>query len=279
MLHDYAGIAIELRDIDGYVNATRMSKAHLEATGTRRDASDWLRLERTKETMNHLSTVTGIPVTDLVETNKGNKTKSDTGIPVSLNYEQGTFIHPKLAVRFGIWLSDDFGLAVEEWIQNWIIQHNTTIEEVVNEPFSLIPDQTLRALEMLATARKQGHKDIAAYLESLLPLPVIEQNQINIEPSTVVNRTLPKWVIEWIDTTFVITNDRSDYIPVAEIYEMYKTLSSSISARVEIKKVFGELFKDYLISRGWDNAKVPSSSTHKHTGKTSIRVRYGLKFA
>lgn len=32
----------------------------------------------------------------------------------------GTWIHPKLAIRFGIWLSDEFGYLVEEWVEQWL---------------------------------------------------------------------------------------------------------------------------------------------------------------
>jgi hypothetical protein len=33
---------------------------------------------------------------------------------------EGTWIHPKLAIRFGIWLSDEFGYLVEEWVEQWL---------------------------------------------------------------------------------------------------------------------------------------------------------------
>jgi KilA-N domain len=108
ILHHFQGNQIGLRYLDCYINATAMSAAHKEKTGKRRDVTDWLRLARTKETLEHLSPVTGIPVTGLVFVQQG-------GTPS----EQGTWIHPRLAVRFGIWLSDDFGLAVENWVVEW----------------------------------------------------------------------------------------------------------------------------------------------------------------
>ncbi len=33
--------------------------------------------------------------------------------------EQGTWLHPKLAVRFAIWLSDEIGYQIEEWLDEW----------------------------------------------------------------------------------------------------------------------------------------------------------------
>ncbi len=90
---------------NGYINATALSKAYFNATKVIREPRHWLALERTKSTVAHLSIVSGIPLSDLIQVVKG-------GFPEN----QGTWIHPKLAVRFGIWLSDEFGYAIEEII-------------------------------------------------------------------------------------------------------------------------------------------------------------------
>jgi hypothetical protein len=102
------GIDVPQRKEDGYINATALTKAHYEATGQRREVSEWLSNKRTQESLEHLSAKTGIPVSKLTSVRKGK--------PANL---QGTYIHPKLAVRFAIWLSDDFGYAVEEWVEEW----------------------------------------------------------------------------------------------------------------------------------------------------------------
>jgi hypothetical protein len=80
-----------------------MSKAYLRGTGQRREASEWLSNERTKETIRHLSRSTGIPVDLLVDV-----------ISTGKNDQRGTWIHPRLATRFAIWVSDDTGLTVDQ---------------------------------------------------------------------------------------------------------------------------------------------------------------------
>lgn len=107
--HEYNGLHIPQRPTDGYIDATAMTKAQQVQEGKRRDVSDWVRLKRTQETLIHLSGVTGIPVTELVQVFKG-------GDPE----KQGTWIHPRLAVRFATWLSDDFGYLVETWVAQWM---------------------------------------------------------------------------------------------------------------------------------------------------------------
>lgn len=120
ILHQVGQTAVGMNSTDGFINATAMAKGHRERTGQRKDVADWLRLNRTKETLEHLSTVTGIPVTALYQVFQGGNDQE----------QQGTWIHPRLAVRFGMWLSDDFGLTVEDWVSDW----NGTRNSVVSLP-------------------------------------------------------------------------------------------------------------------------------------------------
>jgi hypothetical protein len=108
VLHQIGNTQIGLRALDGYVNATAMASAHKMRTGQQKTVAHWLENKRTKETLEHLSSVIGIPITELYQVFQG-------GTPEN----QGTWIHPKLAVRFGMWLSDEFGLAVENWVEEW----------------------------------------------------------------------------------------------------------------------------------------------------------------
>jgi hypothetical protein len=109
VLHKVNESVVEQRQSDGYINATALSKAHGLTTGKRRDVSEWLENKRTKETLSHLSSKTGIPVFELYQVFQGSPENGG-----------GTWIHPKLAVRFGIWLSDEFGYLVEQWVEEWL---------------------------------------------------------------------------------------------------------------------------------------------------------------
>ncbi len=102
------GIIVAQEEDNGYINITKLAKAYQKQTGKRREASEWLSNKRTRESINHLNSVTGIPVTALIEVRQGGKPEN-----------QGTFVHPKLALRFGIWLSDEFGYMVEQWFEEW----------------------------------------------------------------------------------------------------------------------------------------------------------------
>jgi hypothetical protein len=105
--HSLQGIAVYQREFDGYVNATQICKVHLEITGERKDTANWLQTKMAQSAIQKLSLVTGIPVTELTDVKQGGK-------------YQGTWIHPRLAVRFTMWVNDDFSLAVEDWIHQWL---------------------------------------------------------------------------------------------------------------------------------------------------------------
>lgn len=104
--HSLQGIAVYQRESDGYVNATQICKVHLNIAGERKDPSDWLRLKQAQSAIDKLSLITGIPVIELIQKRTGKY--------------GGTWIHPRLAVRFTMWVNDDFSLAVEDWIHQWL---------------------------------------------------------------------------------------------------------------------------------------------------------------
>jgi KilA-N domain len=75
--------------------------------------------------------------------------------------EQGTWIHPKLATRFAIWLSDEFGYAVECWVEEWM----TTA--IAPEPLSIMDmiiasAQAHKILEQRQLATEQLLKEAIA---------------------------------------------------------------------------------------------------------------------
>ena len=100
------GFEVYQRQTDGYINATQICKAHTKITGERRDPNDILKTAAMQRAISKLSTVTNIFVTDLVQTQTGGK-------------YQGTWIHPRLGVRFTMLLNDDFSLLVEDWVHSW----------------------------------------------------------------------------------------------------------------------------------------------------------------
>jgi KilA-N domain len=106
---NYNGRAIRIRE-DKYVCLTDMAVA----SGKR--LNNWIQTDKSKSYLEALSSVTGIPVTELVEISQG-------GIPEN----QGTWGHPKVALRFAQWCSDDFAVQVDFWIDELITTGTVSI--------------------------------------------------------------------------------------------------------------------------------------------------------
>jgi len=70
--------------------------------------NDYSRLKTTQEFIRELSTVTGIPVTQLIQSVMG-------GVPEL----QGTWVHPDVAIHLGQWCSPKFAVAVSQWVREW----------------------------------------------------------------------------------------------------------------------------------------------------------------
>ena len=83
---------------DRYVSLTDMAQA------TGKQFGHWNNLKSTKSYLKALESVIQIAITDLVQVIQG-------GDPQN----QGTWGHPKVAIRFAQWCSDEFAVQVDIW--------------------------------------------------------------------------------------------------------------------------------------------------------------------
>lgn len=101
--HEVEGKVIHQRAADGYVNATAMCKA------VNKQFNDYARLKNTADFLEVLESETGIPVSELIQTLKG-------GDPQN----QGTWVHPDVAIHLAQWLSPKFAVQVSKWVREWM---------------------------------------------------------------------------------------------------------------------------------------------------------------
>lgn len=94
---------ITQRAKDGYINATAMCKA------ANRKMNDYSRLSTTAAFLEALGAETGIPASELIQSLKG-----------GLIEEQGTWVHPQVAIHLAQWLSPQFAVQVTLWVFEWI---------------------------------------------------------------------------------------------------------------------------------------------------------------
>ena len=96
---------------DGYVCLTDMAQA------AKKQLNDWTRQKGTQRYLDALSSVTGIPVTLLVQVFQGGEPS-----------EQGTWGHPKVSLRFAQWCSEEFAVQVDFWIDELLSKGTVAID-------------------------------------------------------------------------------------------------------------------------------------------------------
>ncbi len=109
---DFNGAHIRQRKSDGFLDATAMCKA----TGKR--WFDYHRLEATQAFINALSSETGYPASQLIESQKGNTAK----------FEQGTWVHPQVAINLAQWCSPQFAVLVSKWVFELLTTGKTELQ-------------------------------------------------------------------------------------------------------------------------------------------------------
>ena len=127
-------VTITSRHPDHYVNATQLCQA-----GNKK-FNDWSRLDTTKDLITVLSADAGIPVSLLVESKKGGNNK----------FQQGSWIHPDLAIQLVQWISPSFALQVSRWIRGLFNSGSIVIDIALlktQEKQLNIKDQRIKQLE------------------------------------------------------------------------------------------------------------------------------------
>jgi phage antirepressor YoqD-like protein len=127
---------IEFR-LDGYVNATEMAKSF------DRQPYDFIRLPKVVEYLDALESATGLSRSTLVITNVGN----------SSSIQQGTWFHPKLAIRFAQWLDQRFAVWVDARIEELLTTGRTELKK--KDPAVVMAEGILAAQEIIENLKKR----------------------------------------------------------------------------------------------------------------------------
>lgn len=126
--HEFGGNSVLQRQSDGFINATEMCKA------CDKRWPDYFRLDAAKAFIDALSSDVQICASQLVESQKGNTVK----------FEQGTWVHPDIAIHLAQWLSPQFAVQVSRWVREWMIAGKNPVTPPAQTPILLPLDIDIR---------------------------------------------------------------------------------------------------------------------------------------
>ena len=130
LIKSYKGKNIRIRE-DKYVCLTDM------ATASGKRLSNWIQTDKSKSYLKTLSAIAGKPVIELLEIGEGN---------------QPTWGHPKVALRFAQWCSDEFAVQIDFWIDE--LMTTGTVSIATMTPLQLAKEQ-VRLHEQLELQAEQ----------------------------------------------------------------------------------------------------------------------------
>ncbi|WP_049783903.1 KilA-N domain-containing protein [Acaryochloris marina] len=196
LAHQIHGVSVGMQKADGYVNATKACEAYKVATGKTKRTENWTRSARAKAYIAYVASVTRKSVTELVLVRKG-------GTPE----EQGTWIHPDLAIAFGTWLSVEFEYQLTQWVKEW--------ESSQRPPINIDPDQP-------------SPHEIESVLQATFG-EVVEPARLAIVKSSAIVGVHPEWsaiMSEGLDALPSLPPEEQTYTPT----ELGQLLEPKLSA-------------------------------------------------
>jgi hypothetical protein len=123
--HQVGLLVVSQRQSDGYISASKLTKAYEQKTNQYKNPNNWFENNRTNEYLELLSSKTGLEVNKLVQ-------------KIGAGNQREVWIHPKLAVSFATWLSPEFEMMVSEWVEQWLL---TGLTPTLQAPQALHPYQ------------------------------------------------------------------------------------------------------------------------------------------
>ena len=140
--HEVNGLQIGQRHIDGYINATQMCAAY------DREWRYYWRLPSTQAYAKALAKDFGI---ELIVNNPTCKNHTSALVLTFRggNSQQGTWVHPELAVDLAAWISVEFRILVNRWVREWM----TTGQNPINPQ----PTSTEIPVDLNATIQELEH--------------------------------------------------------------------------------------------------------------------------
>lgn len=167
IVKSYKGRAIRINPDNQYVCLTDM------AIASGKQFHDWYRLKSTNEYLTTFSSVTGIPLSD--DTNGSSLLIVLQGLEHGDN--QGTWAHPKIAIRFAQWCSVEFAIQVDFWIDELLTTGKVELESQSKPLLIEQSEKVAQSIERIQNSLGRSNPRLAQILVDIGVNDFIESHQ------------------------------------------------------------------------------------------------------
>lgn len=178
---------IRFRPSDNYGCLTDMAQA------TGKKVNDWLRLKSTEEYLHSFSSITGIPVINLVDSKVGGNLPEE---------ERGTWAERKVCLRFAQWCNSNLAVQVDIWLEELLLNGTVSIKPLT--PAQMLLQQAQFMVDMeerqakleasqavthaIALEAKDGLNQVRDQLSSLKEFAVAQPPGLSQDQADLINQ-------------------------------------------------------------------------------------------
>jgi hypothetical protein len=144
---EFNGFKIRQRPSDGYIHATDMCKVGKKL---------WAKYSENKLTKNFIKQLSADikkPISELFTSIKGGNDKNN----------QGTWIHPRIAINLAQWISSEFAVKVSKWVMEWSGYNEKNKQELLYSLSNLKPNEAQENKEQIIQLKLQ--KELGGEIE------------------------------------------------------------------------------------------------------------------
>ena len=138
LYHEANGLEISQRGVDGYINATQMCQAN---------DKEWYQYWRLPSTQKYAEALAADLGIDVI-VNNPNRNNYASALVMTFrggNSQQGTWVHPEVAIDLAAWISVEFRILVNRWVREWMSKGINSVTPIVTQA----APETLAALAQL----------------------------------------------------------------------------------------------------------------------------------
>ena len=204
--NEIENVTVGQRIDNGYINATALCRA------CGKQIKHYLENATTKAFLSELSSEVGIPTSELIVKIKG------------FGVQQGTWVHPQVAINLGQWASPKFAVAVSKWVLDWMSGKQPDLSLEGKSALQLVEEY--QSLKSQIDGLEQKRLSLRAEIYRALGDETCVLNKKGQLVASIVDVRKTAWrkIVEHLKVPAALINAHTSKTPVLYVYRTPKIM-------------------------------------------------------